>query len=282
MASPHTIIICPASKDDILNYLLEKVRADNASESQLYFGASECQLFAHMPMLVNLPGSPLACWEPLDEFEAINDHFSAQVHAFFHALNELEDMSANQPRDELPLIRKDKSLRPVIQITDQSFELYPDCWHRYFHSRRLTVHNPDTLPLLHRATKLRVLPARDSTSDPRKEIVNMRPVSPRVPLELALRLPNLRELDCPWLWERLPVAFSSCALRRYARVWEGPWRDARMEFCRAVSDVRLSLPDSFKKARLWFWKPNVCGDDADQAAPMPDLVCASSCSEFGG
>ena len=110
----------------------------------------------------------------------------------------------------------------------------------------------------------------------------MRPVSPRVPLELALRLPNLRELECPWLWERLPIAFSSPALRRYVRVWEGPWRDARMEFCQAVSDVRLSLPDSLKKARLWFWKPNPYGDDADQAAPMPDLVCASSWSEFGG
>lgn len=266
MTSQHTLIITPASKDAILNSILENVRTSNAE----------------MPLLINLPSSPLACREPPNEFEAITDHFSAQVHAFFHALHELENMSAKQPPDELPLIRKDEGLRPTIQIVNQSFDIYPDCWHRYFHTRRLTVHNPDTLPLLHRATQLRVLPALNYSSEPGMNMVHMRPVSPRVPLGLALRLPNLRELDCPWLWERLPVAFSSRALRKYTRVWEGPWRDARMEFYRAVRDVRLSLPDSFKKARLWFWKPDPYGDDADQAAPMPDLVCASSWSEFGG
>lgn len=107
---------------------------------------------------------------------------------------------------------------------------------------------------------------------------HMRPVSPCAPLQLAARLPHLRELDCPWLWERLPIAFSSQALRRLARVWEGPWRDARAEFGRCVRHVMPLLPSSLTKARIWFWNPNPCGDDADQAAQMPDLVSASSSS----
>ncbi|KAK9794424.1 hypothetical protein AB5N19_00235 [Seiridium cardinale] len=107
---------------------------------------------------------------------------------------------------------------------------------------------------------------------------------PRAPLELAARLPHLRELDCPWLWERFPTAFTSQALRRFSRVWEGPWRDAHAEFGQCVRAVMPLLPSSLIKARLWFWKPNSCGDDTDQAAQMPDLVGASSSStsEFEG
>ncbi|KFY15234.1 hypothetical protein V491_05732 [Pseudogymnoascus sp. VKM F-3775] len=95
------------------------------------------------------------------------------------------------------------------------------------------------------------------------------------PLELATRLPHLRELDCPWLWERLPIAFTSRAMRRISHVWEGPWRDARVEFGRGVRHLMPLLPSSLTKVRLWFWRPDPGGDWADQAAQMPDLVGAS-------
>ncbi|KFY17888.1 hypothetical protein V492_00312 [Pseudogymnoascus sp. VKM F-4246] len=129
-------------------------------------------------------------------------------------------------------------------------------------------------------------------------MANMRPVSLRTILELATRLPHLRELNCPWLWERLPIAFTSQALRRFARVWEGPWRDERAEFGRGpwrderaefgrgVRHVMSLLPSSLTKVRLWFWTPNPRGDEADQAAQMPDLVgvssSPSSTNEFDG
>ncbi|KAK4108215.1 hypothetical protein N656DRAFT_684830, partial [Canariomyces notabilis] len=69
----------------------------------------------------------------------------------------------------------------------------------------------------------------------------MQPVFPSVPLELVARLSHLCKLNCSWIWERLPVAFGSRALRMYARVWAGPWRDARAEFGRGVRrhDARL-------------------------------------------
>jgi hypothetical protein len=277
MASQH-ILATPPSQDAILNSILESVRAYNARLPQLYVGLRECDLDAEMPLLLNPPGAPLACREPPAEFEAVNAHFSAQVHAFFNALHALEDVSDKKSSDELDLIRPDEGLKPAIRIINQSFDIYPDCLHRTFHTRRLTVQNPDSLPLLNRVTRLRVFPAPDYASEPGMNFVHMRPVSPRVPLELAARLPHLRELDCPWLWERLPIAFSSQALRRFARVWEGPWRDARAEFGRGVRHVMPLLPSSLTKVRLWFWKPNPYGDDTDQAAQMPDLVGASSSS----
>ncbi|TRX89221.1 hypothetical protein FHL15_009919 [Xylaria flabelliformis] len=282
MASQH-ILATPPSKDAILNTLLEDIRHYNARLPRLYVGLRECTLDAEMPLLLNPPGAPLACREPPAEFEAVHAHFSAQVHAFFNALHDLEDMAAKKPSEELDLIRPDDGLWLAIRIVNQSFDIYPDCLHRTFHTRCLTVQNANSLPLLNRVTQLRVFPAPDYASEPGMNFAHMRPVSPRVPLELAVRLPYLRELDCPWLWERLPVAFSSHALRRFARVWEGPWRDARAEFGRCVRDIMPLLPSSLTKARLWFWKPNPYGDDTDQAAQMPDLVSVlppSSSSKF--
>ncbi|KAK6213601.1 hypothetical protein QIS74_09603 [Colletotrichum tabaci] len=276
MTSQRILATAP-SQDATLRFLLEDVRTYNARQPP-HAGLRECDLYAEMPLLLNLPGAPLACREPPAEFEAVNMHFSARVHAFFNALRDLEDISSKKSPDELDLIRQDDGLWAAIRIVNQSFDIYPDCLHRTFHTRRLSVRDPDSLPLLNRVTRLRVLPEPDFSSEPDMNAAHMRPVCPCVPLELATRLPHLRELDCPWLWERFPIAFSSHTLRRYARVWEGPWRDARADFGRGVRHVLPSLPSSLTKARLWFWKPNPRADDMDQAAPMPDLVGASSSS----
>ncbi|EAW16719.1 uncharacterized protein NFIA_060750 [Aspergillus fischeri NRRL 181] len=283
MASQHIQVATPPSKDAILESLVENVRACNArlppGRDNIVFGA--CELEAEMPLLLNRPGAPLPCREPPAEFETVNAHFSAQMHAFFNALHDLEDMADKPSSDDLDLCRPDECLRPVICVSNQSFEPHLDCLHRAFHTRRLTVQNPDSLPLLNRVTQLRILPDRDSTFDP----INMRPVSLRTPLELATRLPQLRELDCPWLWERLPIAFTSKALRIISRVWAGPWRDDRAEFARAVRHAMPLLPSSLTKVRLWFWRPSSHWDEVDQAAQMPDLVGASSSSstnEFEG
>ena len=253
------------------------MRACNArlppGRDKMVFGA--CELEVEMPVLLNRPDAPLPCREPAAEFETVNAHFSAQVHAFFNALHNLEDMADRPSSEDLDLCRPDECLRPVICVLNQSFEPHLDCLHRAFHTRRLTVQNLDSLPLLHRVTQLRILPDRDSTSDP----INMRPVSLRTSLDLTTRLPQLRELDCPWLWERLPVAFTSKALRIISRVWPGPWRDDRAEFARAVRHAMPLLPSSLAKVRLWFWRPSSHGDEMDQAAQMPDLVGSSSTNE---
>ena len=265
MASQR-ILATPPSQEIILNSLLENVREYNARLPHLYVGLRECALNAEMPLLLNQPGARLACREPPAEFETVNAHFSAQVHAFFNALHALETMSANQFPDELPLIRQDDGLRPTISIVNQSFDIYSDCFHRMFHTRRLTVPNLDRLPFLNRVTQLRVFPAPNYSADPGMESIHMRPLSPRTPFELAARFPNLRELDCPWLWEHLTVAFASQALCRYTRPWEGPWRDARAEFGRGVREVMPLLPASLVKVRFLFWKHGLFRDEMYQVA----------------
>jgi hypothetical protein len=279
MAPQHIQVVTPPSKDTILHSLLEIIRAHNARQSpgsaRAGFGVSELEV--EMPLLLNnRPGAPLPCREPAAEFEAVNAHFAAQVHAFSNALHDLEDMAAKQPSDEPPLIRAgpDDGLRLVIRVANQLFEPHLDCLHRAFHTRRLTIQNPDSLPVLSRVTHLRIFPDEAYAAKP----IYMRPVSLRTPIDLATRLPRLRRLDCPWLGERLPVAFTSKALRVISRVWAGPWRDDRAEFARGVRYAMPLLPSSFSKVRLWFWRPSPYGDEMDQAAQLPDLVGASSSS----
>lgn len=77
----------------------------------------------------------------------------------------------------MDLIRQDDGLWPTIRLVNQSFDMHPDCLHRVFHTRRLTVQNPDSLPLLYRVTQLRVFPAPDYASGPAMDAANLRPVS---------------------------------------------------------------------------------------------------------
>lgn len=198
MASQHIQVVTPPSKDAILHSLLGIIRARNARQppGSVYAGFGVCELEAEMPLLLNnRPGAPLPCREPVADFEAVNAHFSAQVHAFFNALHDLEDMAAEQSSDEPPFIRAgpDECLQPAIRVANQLFEPHLDCLHRAFHTRRLTVQNPDSLPALNRVTQLRIFPDEAYTA----RSIYMRPVSLRTPLDLATRLPQLRRLDCP-------------------------------------------------------------------------------------
>ncbi|KAK8009536.1 hypothetical protein PG991_012087 [Apiospora marii] len=281
MAHQH-ILITPPSEEAILNHLVEHARAWNAREPQ-NIGLNGWNFDAEIPLLLNPEEAPFACREPPAVFEAINAQFSAQVHAIFGVLQKYEVLAETEP----DLIRQADGLQPAIRVGHQSFDYYPDCPHRAYHTRRLTVQDIDRLPPLRRVRRLRVCRGWTLSDGLGRGSTHMRPASPRVPLDLVTRCPDLRELDCPWLWERLPIAFSSRALRRFARVWEGPWRDSRIEFARGVRDVLPRLPASLAKARLWFWHFDVNGGDADQAEQMPNLVgtltsSSPSGSEFGG
>ncbi|OTA67384.1 hypothetical protein K449DRAFT_390097 [Hypoxylon sp. EC38] len=251
------------TKEAILNSLLEDARYWRGLRDYVYD--------LNIPLLLNSEESPLPCRETPAEFEAINSSFSSQIHALFEALHDFESLSKTDgnAEDVNEYIRKD-GIICIIRINNQSFDRYPDCLHRNFHSCRLSLLEPATLPQLWRVSELRLFPAQYYGSN--IDFENVRPVSLRLPLELVLRLPALRSLDCPWLWERMPVAFRLRTLRHFTRPWEGPWRDERHEFGRAVQELHEHIPTSLAAARLWFWKPSAFYADEDQSIEMPDLV----------
>ncbi|KAJ4302483.1 hypothetical protein N0V88_002628 [Collariella sp. IMI 366227] len=213
--SPTVGVVTPPSKDATVQVFLQNIRAHKEPGSvPLVYGGG--QLNVEMPRLLNVPGEPLPCWEPAADFEAVNAHFSAQVHAFFGGLHEIEDMAAKQSPDEPALIGAG-GLQPGIRIANQDV---------------------DNLPVLNSVTELLIVPQDAFSGDPR----GMRPVSMRTPLDVATRLPQLRRLLCPWLGEHFPIPFTSGALRIISRVWAGPWRDDRAEFARGM-DQAEQVPD---------------------------------------
>jgi hypothetical protein len=98
MASRRFFVQEPISDDYILNSYLEHALEDTVRLPRF------TSLNAQIPLLLNLPTAPLACREPLAEFEYLNAHFSAHVRAFFNALRTLEDMSEKQPADRPTVI----------------------------------------------------------------------------------------------------------------------------------------------------------------------------------
>lgn len=209
----------------------------------------------------------MLCRETPAAFEAVNSSFSATIHALFNAFHDFEKMSKTHDGDKF--IRKE-GLQLNLRVVNQSFATSKGCIHRVFHSRRLSLRELTALPQLRRLTQLCIIPSRSGSAD--IPHANVRPISLRVPLELATRLPALRELDCPWMWEHMPIAFTLDTLRQVALPWAGPWRDARHEFGTAVAQLHEQLPASLTRARLWFWKPDGFYADENQGAHLPDLV----------
>lgn len=179
------------------------------------------------PCFSTHPATPFTCREPPAEFEAVNAYFSGQVHAFFDALHALEDMSAQKSPGELDLIRQDDGLWPTIRLVNQSFDIHPDCLHRIFHTRRLTVQNPDSLPLLYRVTQLARLPRSrlrlrtgHGCGQPAARLPARAP-RPRRRWPLSLKAWTLCLLDCAaWgvAWRNSTSARSSPRISSYLAV----------------------------------------------------------------
>lgn len=250
---------------------------------------------SHFHSTASLGQVALALPRDARALEAASRQFSAGIRELFKGLASLQfyiDWQKRRTKGLEPLIHPD-GLDLTIRIHGQHISVPYDegplsCLHRVYHSRRLRLLPSDlaALPRLQWITRLTVEPAieYDEAMIP---FAGVRPVSLCAPLQIAARLPALRELRCPWLWERAPVTFAphpephmwdlAAPMAHYARVWEGPWRDSRHEFgaaaAAAVDEEGLvqGLPAALRTARLWFWRADGFPDD-DQVARMPDLV----------
>ncbi|KAF6786610.1 hypothetical protein CSOJ01_15379 [Colletotrichum sojae] len=195
--------------------------------------------------------------------------FTAQIRGLLGALESSQVLDAQAAADGKPSMLE-KNLALTIKIQRQSFDRYIKCLHRSYptYTLSLTVF-PANLPLLPGVTKLRLFSASNDAAAIRFH--DVRPIWLRVPLELLSRFPDLQELDCPWLWERLPIPFKAPSLRHYTQQWAALLRDNRRQFGNAVEKLQGQIPASLAKARLWFWRPSLLPEE-DQGEPLPDLL----------
>ncbi|KAH7305461.1 hypothetical protein B0I35DRAFT_483822 [Stachybotrys elegans] len=223
-----------------------------------------------MPLQLNPDEDPLPCRETPEETAEISKIFSAQLHALYAEVASFQARSlASIEEANLAPIDGEKGLAVHVTIGGQSFDIYPHCHHRLYHARRLTLQDPETLPTLPFVHKLRILTANNH--DNPYHFGRARPISLRVPLECLVRLPSATEINCPWLWERMPIAVGGRTERHYTRLWEGPWRDARHEFGAAVEELDQRIPATLTKAKLYFFRARALADE-DHSRVMPNLV----------
>lgn len=198
---------------------------------------AKCEIFQYtlpLPLLLinrNEDGEKdLPCHEPARETTAISAHMSARIHAFYEqiaaACNGIQDLPAK--------------LDMELTIQAQNFDPEPpQCYHRRYHSRRLQLHDPETLPDLPFISGLSI---RSYGPDAAMS-TDIRPLSPLVPLQCLVHLPAVQEWRARWLWERpMPMPTPSRVMREcYTWPWEGPLRDARHEFGAAIMDQEKHL-----------------------------------------
>ncbi|KAE9566242.1 hypothetical protein CGCF415_v012922 [Colletotrichum fructicola] len=252
---------------DFESDILEKVTADVEAARNLEFAVSEYHLPLPLLLVDELAEKPLPCHEPADETLAISAHLSVRIRAFYNqiaaAYNRVEDPPA--------------SLGLKIEIQPQNFDPEePECYHRRYHSRRLQLHNPETLPDLPFVSRL-IIKSRAYGSGA-EDATDIRPLSPLVPLQCLVHLPAVQEWTIPWFWERpMPACMPSRVMREhYTWPWEGPLRDARHEFGAAIMDQEKHLcgrriPAGLTRAALHFW-PFFSRPNNDQSVARPNLI----------
>ncbi|KAL1880120.1 hypothetical protein Daus18300_001483 [Diaporthe australafricana] len=248
---------------DFESELFEKVKAARNAK----FGNLQYDLPLPLLLVDDSAEKPLPCQEPAEETIAISAHMSVRIRALYKqiaaAYNGIEDPPAGI------------GIKLVIQ--PQNFDPEePECHHRRYHSRRLQLHDPETLPDLPFVTSLAIR-SRAYGSDA-ENATDIRPLSPLVPLQCLVHLPAVQEWNARWLWERpMPASMPSRVMREhYTWPWEGPLRDARHEFGAAIMDREKHLcgkriPASLTRAALHFW-PFFSRPKHDQSVARPNLI----------
>ncbi|KAK1635256.1 hypothetical protein BDP81DRAFT_431197 [Colletotrichum phormii] len=210
---------------------------------------------------------PLSCQEPVEETSAISAHISVRIRALYEQLAAAYDKTEDPPA----------SIGIKLEIQPQNFDPEePQCHHRRYHSRRLQLHDPETLPDLPFVNKL-FIRSRSYGGDA-ELATDIRPLSPLVPLQCLVHLPAAQDWHAKWLWERpVPASVPSRVMREhYTWPWEGPLRDARHEFGAAIMDQEKhlcgkSIPSSLTRAALHFW-PFFSRPRHNQTMARPNLI----------
>lgn len=226
------------------------------------------------PELKHSPEAPLACRETPEDLQAMDKDFTRQIKALFTALSALQERASSSESQ----LRK---LSLEIQMARQTDDGNKWCNHRRFISWRLHLLDPDTLPALPSVHSFRFQAKSHAHYSPFDHQV--RPVDLCAILAITAKLPNLEDLDLPYLYERPPSGHYYAICDHYDKPWPGPLRDARHDFARRIlssssSSSSSSAPPDLRTARLHFFEVQQFGPRFDQRCRrggkllLPNLV----------
>jgi hypothetical protein len=203
------------------------------------------------------------CRDTLEDLAAIDKSFSDQIHLLFTVLKTMEDrVYKEDPLGNITL---------AICTPTRTVDTNRYCLHRKYVSWRVHLLSPESLPKLSSITSLNVLQNGDGQCVEEAAITPAK-LDLRVLLDLAVKLPNLEYLGCKLVNDDWTTDIPSAAIKHYTRDWEGPRRDTRHDFAKALQELGSKLPISLKEAQLSFVDQLKLSDSIDQRQLLPDLI----------
>ncbi len=209
------------------------------------------------PELRETEEKKLKCREITEEIQANSSLFTRQISDLFTALQRMER--------EADASHSPAGICLTIETPCQRDNGMQHCDHRRYHSWRLHLLNPQSLPKL---SSIRTLVIGEecrywSDFSCRYE----RPLDLRVAVDLVSQLPNLETLNCAYLNDHFPYPYEDSVISHFTRPWEGPRRDARHDFGKAIT-----APAALKRAKFHFGDVDQLGTAMDQSKALPNLI----------
>jgi hypothetical protein len=200
------------------------------------------------------------CREEKEDLQKMDEQFTRQINFLFSTLKAIES-------------RVDSSYGPgkvhlTIYTLKRKVNADKHCFHRSFLSWRVHLLSTSTLPKLSSVRSLTVEnPDRRTWGDgPDRSLHKM---DYRVLFDISSKLLNLEDLQCKVGGDEWAFDLKGEAAYYTTHDWEGPRRDSRHDFARALQDAVIPC---LRHARLDFLYPTKRATQFDQRRAMPDLT----------
>ncbi|KAF2180483.1 hypothetical protein K469DRAFT_672349 [Zopfia rhizophila CBS 207.26] len=202
----------------------------------------------------------IPCRENADELREKDETFTRQIKFLFTTVKTVEERAGEE---NFPG-RVQLTIYTPTRLIDSGI-----CLHRRFTSWRVHLLAPESLPEL---ASIRSLEIQQGVEYSRFNKYDLAPskLDLRVLVDLITRLPNLEYCGCQMGGDEWAPHFEEEAARHFVHDWEGPRRDSRHDFAKAIRST--NLPDSLRRARLDFLNPLEEAENIDHRQRMPDLV----------
>jgi hypothetical protein len=212
------------------------------------------------------------CRENKAQLREKDEIFTKQISFLFCTLKALED---HLDKTYLPGNLELGIYAPTTEVD------YDICLHHIYPSWRVHLLNPDTLPELNLIRSLDVRTGAEYSPYDRDEHAPSK-LDWRVLVDLIVKLPRLERFSCKlggdeWSPRQLEDKEST----HFLRDWEGPRRDSRHGFGKAMESCFQRIPKSLRRVSMDFlWPFEVGAEEVDHRTSMPDLVSPAAYDPF--
>jgi hypothetical protein len=220
----------------------------------------------------------MPCRDTEEEIREKDESFTRQIVHLFTTLKSVEEQAGDQHAPGNYLLSIHAPTRDLISQTEIR------CQHRVHTSWRIHLLDSTQLQQIAsvRSFELRTVDYSCAWTDD----TQMSKLNYRILIDLATKFPNLEFLGCHtggFEWHSLTLSAQDepgDLFAHYLHDWEGPRRDARHDFAKAVTCNIDQLPKSLKRASLDFLAPFERTTDITHNRSLPDLVSPASSDPF--